>query len=83
MAFRSEGFDAVGLCEEWAGGDTTPYYHKKSDTYETIDFDFLASSTRLLAAAVGDLAQKVPAPPASARLPHFLFPGRDRHFHQH
>lgn len=82
VAFRSEGFESVGLCEEWAGGDTTPYYHKKTDTYETIDFDYLASSTRLLAATVGDLAQKVPAPPASARMPHFLFPGRDRHFHQ-
>lgn len=82
VAFRSEGFQSVGLCEEWVGGDTTPYYHKKSDTYETVDFDYLASSTRLLAATIGDLAQKVPAPPASARLPHFLFPGRDRHFHQ-
>lgn len=83
VAFRSEGFEAVGLCEEWAGGDTTPYYHKKTDTFETVDFDFLASSTRLLAATVGDLAMRVPAPPASARLPHFMFPGRERHFHQH
>lgn len=81
VAFRSEGFEAVGLCEEWAGGDTTPYYHKKTDNYETIDFDYLASSTRLLTATVGDLAMKVPAPPASARMPHVMFPGRDRHFH--
>lgn len=81
-AFRAEGFASVGLCEEWAGGDTTPYYHKKTDTYETVDVDYLTSSTRLLAATVGDLSQKVPAPPASARLPHFMFPGRDRHFHE-
>lgn len=81
VAFRAEGFPSVGMCEEWAGGDTTPHYHKRSDAYETIDFEFLASSTRLLVATVGDLAMKVPGPKNVTRMPHHLFPGRDRHFH--
>ncbi|MBO9539633.1 M28 family peptidase [bacterium] len=83
VAFREAGFESVGLCEEWVGGDTTPHYHKRTDTYETIDFDYLASTTRLMVAAVGDLSRKVPAPAPSRRLPHDMFPGRDRHFHQH
>jgi Zn-dependent M28 family amino/carboxypeptidase len=81
VAFRSEGFVSVGLCEEWAGGDTTPHYHKKSDTYETINFDFLASSTRLFAAVISDLSQKVAPPRNIEIIPHEKFPGRDRHFH--
>lgn len=83
VAFREAGFESVGLCEEWAGGDTTPHYHKRSDTFETIDFDYLASTTRLMVAAVGDLSRKVPGPAPTKRLPHDLFPGRDHLFHSH
>lgn len=77
-AFRAEGFPSVGLCEEWVGKDTTPYYHKKTDTFETIDVDFMAAVTRLMVAAVGDQAQAIPAPPGSRFIPHTQFPGRDR-----
>lgn len=79
-SFAAEGFKAVGLCEEWAGGDTTPHYHRKTDTYETVNFDYLKSTTCLMVATIGDLACKVPAPPASVRLPHSKFPGREREF---
>lgn len=83
VAFREAGFQSVGLCEEWAGGDTTPHYHKRTDTFETIDLDYLTSTTRLLVAVVGDLSRKVPAPAPTRLLPHDMFPGRDRHFHDH
>jgi len=83
VAFREQGFASVGLCEEWAGGDTTPYYHRKTDTYETINFDYLTSTTRLMVAAIGDLSLGVPAPKNIKLLPHDQFPGRDRHFHNH
>ena len=81
VAFRDEGFTAVGLCEEWAGGDTTPHYHRKTDAFDTVDVEYLAKGTQLLVAAVADLARKVPAPPATKLIPHDRFPGRDRHFH--
>lgn len=83
VAFRDAGFESVGLCEEWAGGDTTPHYHKRTDTYETVNLDYLASTTRLMVAAVGDLSRKVPGPAPTKRLPHDMFPGRDHLFHHH
>lgn len=83
VAFRSEGFPSVGVCEEWVNGDTTPHYHRRSDAYETINFDYLAGVTRLVAATVADMVRKVAPPPPSARIPHDRFPGRERHFHPH
>lgn len=81
VAFRESGFQAVGMCEEWAFKDTTPHYHKKSDTYETINFPYLTSSTRLLAAVIGDMAKGVKVSTRTRQVPHSQFPGRDRHFH--
>lgn len=81
VAFRQTGFTSVGLCEEWVGGDTTPYYHRKTDTFETIDLDYLTSTTKLMAAAVSDLARKVPGPAHTRFIPHSQFPGRPRPFH--
>ena len=81
VAFRQTGFASVGLCEEWVGGDTTPYYHRKTDEFGTIDLEFLASTTKLLTAAVSDLARKVPAPAGTRFIPHDRFPGRPRPFH--
>jgi hypothetical protein len=77
VAWRGQGFASVGLCEEWAGGDTTPHYHRKTDTWDTIDFDYLASTTKLFTAAVHDLTAKVPAPAKTRFIPHDRFPGRD------
>lgn len=48
VAFRERGFDAIGLTEEYVSGDTTPHYHLPSDTYDTVDFAYLASTTELL-----------------------------------
>jgi len=48
VSFRQKGFAAVGITEEYAGGDTTPYYHTPGDTYATVNFAYLASTTALV-----------------------------------
>ena len=80
-SFHKEGFHAVCLSEEYTNGDMTPHYHRKTDTFETIDLDYLTSSTRLVAAVVGDLALKVPPPAQIQRIPNSQFPSRPREFH--
>jgi putative aminopeptidase FrvX len=54
-SFRRLGFPAIGITEEYRHNDTTPYIHRAGDTFETIDFDYLASTTRLLTAVMKDL----------------------------
>jgi Zn-dependent M28 family amino/carboxypeptidase len=44
-SFRNVGFNAIGLTEEYVNKDTTPHYHKSSDTYETINFEYLGTIT--------------------------------------
>lgn len=55
VSFRELGLPAVGLTEEYVSGDTTPHYHLPSDTFDTVDLPFLASSTALLHVAIGGL----------------------------
>ncbi len=55
-AFRRLGFRAVGLTEEYRNGDTTPYIHRPGDTANTVDFDYLASTTKLLTGVIATLA---------------------------
>ncbi len=45
-AFRDLGFKATGITEEYVNKDTTPHYHKESDTYETVNFEYLGFITR-------------------------------------
>lgn len=47
-SFRNRGFKAIGLTEEYVNGDTTPFYHQSGDTYATVNFDYLLSSTLLM-----------------------------------
>ena len=47
-SFRANGFKAIGITEEYCNGDTTPHIHKSTDTYETINFRYLASTTELV-----------------------------------
>jgi hypothetical protein len=57
QSFLDKGFVTVGVSEEFVGGDYTPHYHQPTDTYDKIDFPYLASITRLaftvIAAQVG------------------------------
>ena len=51
-AFRERGFAAVGVSEEFVGGDTTPHYHAPSDTAATLDDGAVARATLLVAHVV-------------------------------
>ncbi len=48
LKIRRLGIKAVGITEECRNKDTTPYIHKPGDTYETMNFDYLGSTTRVL-----------------------------------
>lgn len=52
VSFRNDGYAAVGLSEEYVGGDTTPNYHLPSDTPDTLDYDLLAKAANLAAQVV-------------------------------
>ncbi|HEU0037613.1 MAG TPA: M28 family peptidase [Kofleriaceae bacterium] len=51
-AFRDRGFAAVGLTEEFVGGDTSPFRHQSGDTAATVDADYLTLAARLTAQVV-------------------------------
>jgi hypothetical protein len=46
--FREAGFQSVGITEEYKNGDGNPHHHKPSDTFEKIDYQFLAFTTYLV-----------------------------------
>jgi len=47
-SFRSRGFAAVGVTEEYVSGDTTPYYHQPGDTIATVDTVYHRMAARLV-----------------------------------
>ncbi len=47
QSFLRRGFAAVGVGEEFVGGDHTPHYHRATDTFDRIDFAYLGRITRL------------------------------------
>ena len=53
QAFVERGFTAVGVSEEYVGGDHTPHYHRSTDTYDKVDFAHLGRVTRLALEVVG------------------------------
>jgi hypothetical protein len=53
--FREAGFQAVGVTEEYKNGDGNPYHHKPSDTFEKIDYQFLAFTTYLVFKVVEEI----------------------------
>jgi hypothetical protein len=56
QAFLDRGLKAVGVSEEFVGGDHTSNYHKATDTYENINFDYLERVTQLAFTALeGDV----------------------------
>jgi len=54
-AFRGLGFPAVGVTEEYRNKDTTPHIHRATDTFDTIDFEYLASTTKLVGEVIKGL----------------------------
>lgn len=60
-SFREAGYDAVGLSEEYVGGDTTPYYHTPEDTPATLDPAAMVLATKLSAQVMFDaIASETP-----------------------
>jgi Zn-dependent M28 family amino/carboxypeptidase len=55
-AFRRLGFKAIGLTEEYRNKDTTPFIHRAGDTTKTVNFPYLASTTRLVTQVIETLA---------------------------
>jgi acetylornithine deacetylase/succinyl-diaminopimelate desuccinylase-like protein len=53
-AFRDRGFAAIGLTEEFVGGDTSPFRHTAQDTVGTVDNDYLTLAMQLTARVVLD-----------------------------
>lgn len=47
-SFLDLDFTTVGISEECSMGDTTPFYHKSTDTYDTVNFDYLSLSTHFM-----------------------------------
>jgi hypothetical protein len=56
-AFRDLGFAAVGVTEEFAGGDTTPHYHEAGDTFATVELGYTADAVRLISRVVATAAE--------------------------
>ena len=54
-AFRRAGFPAVGLTEEYRHNDTSPFIHRAGDTFETVNFAYLGTVTRIVAQAIRQL----------------------------
>lgn len=42
-------FPAVGITEGYRSGDTTPDYHRPTDTHDKVDFEYLRTTTELVA----------------------------------
>ena len=53
-AFRDRGFEAIGLTEEYVGGDTSPYRHTPQDTVSTVDTPYLVLAAKLTAQVIID-----------------------------
>jgi hypothetical protein len=47
QSFLDRGLKTTGVSEEFVGGDHTSNYHKATDTYENINFDYLERVTQL------------------------------------
>lgn len=56
-SFRARGFPAIGLTEEYAGGDTTPHFHKSTNTADTVNWAYLASCTSVVERVMRELAK--------------------------
>jgi len=52
VSFINRGIPAVLVIEEYVGGDSSPYYHRQTDTCETIDYEYLRAVADLVAEAV-------------------------------
>jgi hypothetical protein len=47
-------FPAIGVTEGYRSGDTSPDYHRPTDTFDKVDFPYLLSTTTLVARVLAD-----------------------------
>ena len=52
QAFRDRGFAAIGLTEEYVGGDTSPFRHQTGDTAATVKASYLVDAAKLTARVI-------------------------------
>jgi len=57
-SFRVLGFNTTGLTDELSDGDYTPFGDSTDDTYETVNFDYVESSTELVYQVFKEIVQK-------------------------
>ena len=53
--FRNAGFNAIGIGGEHKNGDESPHHHLPTDTYDTVDFEYLAFVTVLTYNVIKDI----------------------------
>lgn len=51
-SFRNAGFAAIGLTEEYVGGDTSPFRHQAGDTVSTVNTEYLVLAAQLAAQVI-------------------------------
>ena len=57
-AFRALGFNCTGVTAEYANGDYSPYKDTPQDTYDTVNFEFLAFSTNFVFQVLKSILQE-------------------------
>lgn len=57
-SFRKLGYPAIGLTDEFVNGDYAPYKDTPQDTYETVNFDFLAKSTLFVYDVINEIISR-------------------------
>ena len=60
-SFLKQGYPAILVIEDYAGGDFTPHYHTVSDTIDTLDLGYYADVTRASVATLAHLGQPLPS----------------------
>jgi hypothetical protein len=58
-SFRPQ-FNAIGVTEEYVGGDTSPHRHRATDVYDTINQPYLNRGTQVVIQVMADLATTAP-----------------------
>ena len=54
-SFREQGFNAVGITEEYVNDDTTPFKDTAMDTYDTVSLAYIESTTQLVYEVIKDI----------------------------
>lgn len=58
QSFRDIGINAVGITEEYVNKDTSPFKDTPKDTFETINFQYLESTTNLVYEVIKTIVSK-------------------------